>query len=163
MMNKKSIYKIVGFALLALYIVLVVIFRNSEAIKANKYCEIILPFVLLLCVSGGITFLVLGFKKSGGGKKPQKTLEEAQNQLKRTEKSKNVALVVIGIGVVLFLMGFINMVFAKIGAIIYILGVFIGIFSKEKCKMLKKYIEETNNSETAKNKGTLEMDVDSTI
>lgn len=161
-MRKKSIYKMVGAALVVLYIVLVCIFANSEAIKANKFFEVFLPFVLAFCLIGGVIFIILGFKKD---KITDANLEIyefeeiaekiAQNIIAKTEKIKKLALLLLGVGIVFAFIGyFLNEIITKIGAALWIVGVFIGIFSREskKYKIAKNYLEriEKDNSETLK-------------
>lgn len=60
------------------------------------------------------------------------TAETAQSIIKKTENIKKFALILLGIGATLFLLGYFNENIAKIGVIFFIIGVFIGIFAKEE-------------------------------
>ncbi len=148
-MNKKMIYKICGVVLCLLYFVLVVIFANSEYIKTNVYCEFFLPFILAFCLIGGIIFFILGFRKDKKSKQFEMTSEIAQGIVKRTEKLKNVALILLAIGLFFFLLGFINENIAKVGMVFFIIGVYTGIFAKEskKYKEAQKYLMTYNQYE----------------
>lgn len=152
-MNKKMIYRISGFTLCLLYFVLVGIFANSEYIKTNVYCEIFLPFILGFCLIGGIIFFILGFRRDKKSGQLEITSEIVYGVVKRTEKLKNVALILLGIGLFLFLLGFINENIAKVGAVFFIIGVYMGIFAKEnkKYKEAKEYLRLCNQREIKPN------------
>ena len=152
-MKKKTIYKIVGVTLIALYIIFVCIFANLSAIKNSKFCEIFLPFILGVCIIGGVVFLILGFKKNKKDKKYEMTAETAQSIIKKTENIKKFALILLGIGATLFLLGYFNENIAKIGVIFFIIGVFIGIFAKEgkQYKIAKNYAKEEKSGTSSSN------------
>lgn len=144
-MKRSSIYKITGVALIALYVILVCVFANSETIKNNSSFEIFLPFVLAFCLFGGVVFLILGLKKNKKDNDYEMTEEIAHNIITKVDKIKKFALMILGVGVIFTLVGFFSNkeMIAKIGMVFWIVGVFIGIFSKEgkRYKMAKKYID----------------------
>lgn len=146
-MKKKTIYKIAGVALLCLYIIFVYIFANSTSIKNNQSSETFLPLVLGVCLIGGVVFLILGFKKNKNDKKFEMTEEKAQNIIKKTDNIKKIALILIGIGAILLLIGYFSIEnIGKIGWIFWIIGVFVGMFAKEgkQYKLAKNYVKEGN-------------------
>ena len=88
--------------------------------------------------------MIIGFKKNKKNNKYEMTVETAQSIIKKTEKIKNFAVVVLVIGVVLFLLGYFNKNILRVGVVLEIVGVYIGIFAKErkKYKLALKFIGE---------------------
>lgn len=149
-MNKKK-YIITGVALWVLYFVLVSIFANSEAIQTNHFLEILLPFVMAFCIIGGIVFLILGFKKHKKDEKFEMTKELAHSIIRKIEKTKKVALLLLVVAVVFVFIGyFLNENIAKIGVAFWIVGVFAEIFAKEskKYKWAQMYLKEYESIST---------------
>ena len=143
-MRKKSIFKIIGAILLSICIIIFIFIVSDVSSNLSKEGESSLIAAMDLCVFGGIVFLIIGFKKNKKNNKYEMTVETAQSIIKKTEKIKNFAVVVLVIGVVLFLLGYFNENIAKIGAIFWIIGAFTGIFAKEskKYKLSIKFIND---------------------
>ena len=144
-MNKKVIYRIIGAILLSMYIITCIIGRASDVFSnLSGVMEILLTVAVGLCFIGGVIFLILGFKKNRKDNKFEMTEETARSIIQKTEKIKNIALILFGVGAALFLLGYFNENIAKIGAIFWIIGAFTGIFAKEskKYKLSIKFIND---------------------
>lgn len=143
-MRKKSIFKIIGAILLSICIIIFIFIVSDVSSNLSKEGESSLIAAMDLCVFGGIVFLIIGFKKNKKNNKYEMTVETAQSIIKKTEKIKNFAVVVLVIGVVLFLLGYFNKNILRVGVVLEIVGVYIGIFAKErkKYKLALKFIGE---------------------
>lgn len=159
--KKKAIYKIIGAVLLSIYITIVIIGQTSGVFSnLSGVVKTLMVVIVDLCFIGGIIFLIFGFKKDKKDKRFEMTEETAQSIIKKTEKIKNIALILVIVGVALFLLGYFNKNVTKIGVILWMVGIYIWIFAKErkKYKLSIKFINDSIEKEEKEKKEEKEIE-----